>query len=519
MPYLLYSNYKDMIMIIDELSKYLIDLRYEDIPKESIEKAKLCFLDYLAVYFRGLETENSKIAIKTIFELYDNDFHDDFNLLNKGFINGIASHSLDLDDGHRLAQLHPGSVVFSTVLAMVCDSNLDLDISGEEFFEAIVLGYEVAIVLGMLVNPSHRNQGFHSTGTIGALTSGAVASKLLKLDLEKTEHCLALSTTQSSGLLEADHAGTMGKSLHAGAAVYNGILSAFLAKNGFTGGESLIDGKEGFLKAMATKSYDSFSDNKGDIDSLKISQFLKDNLNKFHINEAYLKKYPFCRHIHSAIDSALALKDDLNDLNSNSKLNYSDCLDLIKSIDVDTYKIASEHDNYNPKNLQDLKQSLPYAVAISLVSNDLSLDSIDELADKGLFDRVNFDNGLFDGVNFDKDIFDGKDFDKGILKIKETINKINIINNDEFNQLTPDKRPSKVIIKFKDNDFNSLNNLEYTTYYPLGEVENPLLLEDILEKFKLLNPKFNMNKLQIIKHMESKSIHEVFKQLDLLDNK
>ncbi|MBO6104957.1 MAG: MmgE/PrpD family protein, partial [Methanobrevibacter sp.] len=73
-------------MIINQLSEYLIDLKYEDIPEEAIEKAKLCFIDYLAVYLRGLESENAKIAIKTIYELYNVDF----NSLNKGFINGIA---------------------------------------------------------------------------------------------------------------------------------------------------------------------------------------------------------------------------------------------------------------------------------------------------------------------------------------------------------------------------------------------------------------------------------------------
>ena len=471
-----------MIMIINQLSKYLIDLRYEDIPEEAIEKAKLCFLDYLAVYLRGLETDNAKIAIRTIYELYNGDF----NSLNKGFINGIASHSLDLDDGHRFAQLHPGSVVFSTILALATDSNLDLNITSEEFFEAVIAGYETAIVLGMMVNPNHRNQGFHSSGTIGSIASGAVASKLLNLNQEKTEHCLGLCATQSSGLLEADHAGTMGKSLHLGNAVYNGILSAFLAKNGFTGGESLIDGKEGFIKAMASDLYDNHCDENGNFDALKLSEFIDINLNRFHINEVYLKKYPFCRHIHSAIDSSLFLKDELNKLDL-------DNLENISSIDIETYKIASEHDNCNPKNIQDLKQSLPYAVAISLVSEDLSLDSIDVLIEKGLFSDSS---------------------EEEILKIKDIANKINIHENEELNQLTPDKRPSKVIIKFKDN-LNKNNTLENTTYYPLGEVENPLSEEDILEKFKLLNPKFNMNKLQIIKHMEDYSINEVFEELGL----
>ena len=257
-------------MIINQLSEYLIHLRYEDIPKEAIEKAKLCFIDYLAVYLRGLESDNAKIALKTVYELYG----EDFNSLNKGFINGIASHSLDLDDGHRWAQLHPGSVVFSTALAMISDKNLDMDITSEEFLEAIIGGYEIAIALGMLVNPNHRNQGFHSTGTIGTFAAGAVASKLLKLNQEKTEHCLGLCATQSSGLLEADHAGTMGKSLHVGNAVYNGIISAYLAKNGFTGGESLIDGKEGFIKAMASDLYEKHCDENGNLDDSKYKQCL-----------------------------------------------------------------------------------------------------------------------------------------------------------------------------------------------------------------------------------------------------
>ena len=140
--------------------------------------------------------------------------------------------------------------------------------------------------------------------------------------------------------------------------------------------------------------------------------------------------------------------------------------------------------------MQDLKQSLPYAVAISLVCDDLALDSIDLLIEKGLFNDSN---------------------DVEILRIKDIANKINIHNNEELDQLTPDKRPSKVIIKYKD------NALENTTYYPLGEVENPLREEDILEKFRLLNPKFNMNKLQIIKHMENHSFYEVLEELDLLD--
>jgi 2-methylcitrate dehydratase PrpD len=109
-----------------------------------------------------------------------------------------------------------------------------------------------------------------------------------------------------------------------------------------------------------------------------------------------------------------------------------------------------------------------------------------------------------------KGLFDEDSKDEEILRIKSFANKIKISCNDELDQLTPEKRPSKVIIKFNDG-----SSKEDTTFYPLGEAENPLMEEDILEKFSLLNPKFNMNKLQIIKHMEDYSISEIFEELGL----
>ena len=106
------------------------------------------------------------------------------------------------------------------------------------------------------------------------------------------------------------------------------------------------------------------------------------------------------------------------------------------------------------------------------------------------------------------------EIDEDVLKVRQLVNKINIVCDNDLNALTPDKRASKVIIKFKE---DKEETLEKTTYFPLGEKENPLSKDDILLKFKLLNPKFNMNKLQIIKHMENCSFYEVLNELGLLD--
>lgn len=452
-------------MIIKEIANFIVNLKYDEIDDEAIEKSKLSFLDFLSVSYRGSYEKSSQIAIKTIAELFNDGSSEDkiatvmangyLNPVHASFLNGIFAHSLDLDDGHTIAQIHPGSVVFPSAIA-ICQMK---DLNGEKFLESVVCGYEIGIVLGKIANPQHRNQGFHSTGTIGTFASGATVSKLLNLNTKQTMNTLGLCGTISSGLLESDHAGTMAKHLHVGNANYNGLLCGFLGKNGFTGAESIIDGDEGFLNGMAMKSFENLK-------SLNVDSYLSSELGKFHVKDLYLKKYPICRHLHSSIDSAIAIKE---------KINVGD----VRSIVIETYKIASEHDNYNPKTLEQLKQSLPFTIAISLIFNDIKLEDLNK-------------------VFVDKQIY---------MKIKNLSEKIEIHCSKELDELFPNKRASKVTITLKNNE-----KLQNITYTPIGEKENPLLKEDILNKFKSLNPNFNYHHLKQIDNLESININNFMKK-------
>ena len=179
-------------MFLQNISKFISNYRYEQATAESITVIKAAFLDYFGVTYRGINEQASQIACYTIDEIFKG--NSDLNLkasvigtnyktdvLHAAFVNGVAAHVLELDDGHRGAQIHLGSVVFSTALA-IAESH---DLTGKEFIEGVMVGYEIGILLGKIVNPQHRNNGFHTTGTIGAFVAGAVASKLLKLDDEQ----------------------------------------------------------------------------------------------------------------------------------------------------------------------------------------------------------------------------------------------------------------------------------------------------------------------------------------------
>ena len=448
---------------------------------ESIATVKAALLDFYGVTYRGSGENAPQIALNTVGEIFSAKFN--FNLkssvigtdvkcdiLSAAFVNAISAHVLELDDGHRGAQIHLGAVIFPTAFAI----SEAYDLTGKEFLEGVIVGYEVGILLGQIVNPEHRNKGFHTTGTIGTFIAGVVASKLLKLDENQTLNALGLCGTQAAGLLESDHGGSMGKVLHAGKAAYNGILSAFLARNGFTGSGTIFEGDEGFLKAMV------LDDETNDVNDFSFESALKD-IGKVRVRDIYFKKYPFCRHLHSSIDTALKLKASIGE-------EY----DHIENIAVKTYSVAAEHNNFRPKNIEELKQSLPYAVAIALVVGEVGIDDIDQLIEYGLLDNYS----TVDKVN----------------SIKNLANKMILLSDDKLNELYPDKRPSNVVIKLDKNFRNGI--FQNITFLPKGDFENPFQLRELIDKFKTLNPQYDIKNLTVLDSLEDYTMKYVVRKLN-----
>jgi len=216
------------------------------------------------------------------------------------------------------------------------------------------------------------------------------------------------------------------------------------------------------------------------VEDFSVENVLKD-VGKVRVRDIYFKKYPFCRHLHSSIDTALKLKASIGD-----EYNH------IENVAVKTYSVAAEHDNYHPKNLEELKQSLPYAVAISLVVGEVSVDEINQLIEFGLLENYS----TVDKVN----------------SIKNLVNNMIIVTDDKLNELYPDKRPSNVIIRldktFRNGVFQNL------TLLPQGDFENPFELRDLIEKFKGLNPHYDINNLTVIDSLEEYSMSYVVRKLN-----
>ena len=143
---------------------------------------------------------------------------------DKALYYGFASHYLDFDDAQANLAGHFSTVLYSALLAV-----LEPNDTWNDFFRAYIIGAELEGIIGSLINPAHRTQGWHSTGTVGVIGAAAAIGALRGLHGESLAQLLSLAATQSAGMFF--QSGTDGKPLHAGLAARNGVWAYELLKH------------------------------------------------------------------------------------------------------------------------------------------------------------------------------------------------------------------------------------------------------------------------------------------------
>lgn len=136
--------------------------------------------------------------------------------VDKALYYGFASHYLDFDDAQANLAGHFSTVLYSALLAV-----LEPYDTWHDFLRAYIIGAELEGIIGSLINPAHRTQGWHSTGTVGVIGAAAAIGALRGLHGESLAQLLSLAATQSVGMFF--QSGTDGKPLHAGLAARNGV--------------------------------------------------------------------------------------------------------------------------------------------------------------------------------------------------------------------------------------------------------------------------------------------------------
>ena len=169
------------------------------------------------------------------------------DMASAALINGISSHTFDFDDTHLKTIIHPAGPVASAVMALAETQNS----SGRQVLDALVLGIDVACRMGNLVYPQHYDRGWHITGSTGTLGAAAACARLLGLNAQQTAMALGIAASQPVGLRE--QFGTMTKPFHPGGAARAGLMSALMAKHGFTSSARALEAPRGWAQVLSTK--------------------------------------------------------------------------------------------------------------------------------------------------------------------------------------------------------------------------------------------------------------------------
>ncbi len=238
-------------------AKYIINLKFEDLPPKVVEKAKMHFLDALGNIFAAHKMPWSQMVINVVKRMGGTPEatvmgEAKYPAINAALANGTMAHGVDADDsGARPSWAHPGSCINPAAFA-VAEA---VGASGKQLIEGLVAGYEVSCRVDSSGYPGFRNRGFHATGIAGTIGAVAAAGKILGLNEDQMANAFGIAGTQAAGLEEWLTTGDMTKRLHAGKAAMNGLLAAYLAKEGYTGPVTVFEGKYGLLNSH-TDNYD-----------------------------------------------------------------------------------------------------------------------------------------------------------------------------------------------------------------------------------------------------------------------
>jgi 2-methylcitrate dehydratase PrpD len=333
-----------------ELADFIISINYNNLPKEVINEAKLCFLDWLGVTLAGAHDPE----VNSLFEVIQLiggkqqatiiGKNVKSSILNATLMNGMSSHVFDYDDTSVEFLGHASVTIFPSILAL----SEWMGFNGKEFLTAYIVGFEIGSRIAMGASANHMLKGWHATSTIGHFSSTAASAKLLGLNLNQLIYAFGISGTQAAGLKAVF--GTNCKPFHPGKAGFNGLLSALLAQRGFTSITNILEGEKCF--------WDVFSS------SWNSKRALKDLGKKWYILNNNYKFHASCYYTHSPIEATLAIKKEIKDLNPQD----------IENIQVKVSPIALENAIImNPKTGLEGKFSLPYTITNAILRDDTGM--------------------------------------------------------------------------------------------------------------------------------------------------
>jgi 2-methylcitrate dehydratase len=424
-------------MLADRLSRYGRALCYGDLPGSVVHEVKRRVLDSLGCALGAWSAPPCRIARQMAQSVTVPHGATLWGTNHKtlpdlaAFANGALVRYLDFNDTYLAKEpAHP-----SDNIAPIFAAGETARASGTRVIEAIALAYEIQCRLCDAA--ALRPRGWDHV-TYGAFSSVLGAAHVMNFSETQTLQAINLAGVANIALRQTRVGDlSMWKACAFSNAARNAVFAAQLAREGMTGPSPIFEGEKGFMSLVSGPF---------DLPPLGGEQ---ESLNRapFKILETYIKHYPVEYHAQTAVEAALALREDL------LKAEGVDASSGITEIEIGSYEVAIEiigrdPEKWSPDTRETADHSFPYCVAVALMNGTVTLDSFDE---KRLADPV----------------------------LRELMRKVRVVPEPSFIGRYPDAMPTRITVRTKTG-----KDYSQQVDYPLGHPANAMSDRQIEEKFR-----------------------------------
>src|SRR3954471_20075927 len=223
----------------DTIADFVVGFDATSLPPLAIERARLAFIDTLAVMLAGSREEGSEIVCEMVRQegagpkvsVVGQSFRTSPQLA--ALANGVAAHIMDYDMSSLLGQ--PTAPIIPALLPLAESTGA----TPAEAMTAFIVGFEVCLKFARAAPEQSSLGGWHAVSSIGTIGAAMACARLLRVRREQVADILGIAASLSGGL--SANFGTMTKPLHSGASARNAILAVSLGRSGFTANAAALE--------------------------------------------------------------------------------------------------------------------------------------------------------------------------------------------------------------------------------------------------------------------------------------
>src|SRR6266700_837409 len=432
-------------------------LKYEHLSPAAIQAAKLFWFDSIGCALGGSQQDDAKILLKhyrAMSAKADSSrrtagesggkgsataFVSGFktNPVDAAFLNGHMIRAMDYNDIYWKADpCHPSDLIAAPLA--LCESE---GLSGKDLILATIIAYEIEMRLCEIGRPGVREYGWHHA-TLSAFAAPVAAGRVLNLTPEQMVSAMGISASRAfcPGAVTAGKLTNMKNTVDPWAGRM-GAESALLARDGFSGPEHIIDGKEGLFavfKHVQYKGQPATFDGEGLIKDLPNSRE-----SHYRILDCGMKSFPIEALSHAPLTAMMKTVKE-------NKIKADNVKEIKVEVIARAADILGDPHKYRPTSKETADHSLPYCMAV----------------------------GLADGMVTPLQFREERVRDKALIPIMD---KVKVVANQEFETLFPKFQPSRVTITT-----NSGASHSTRVDVPKGDPRDPMTEEEIAVKFTAL---------------------------------